>query len=255
MAVELPYFKYYPGEWIKGDITLCSMTAQGLFINLCAYYWAKNCSMSLANAKQRFKMEEELNELLENNIIQDIDGELQILFLDKQFSQFTEISEKRTEAGRKGGRMKRTKQPEKSKCQANAKQMLSYKEKIREEKIREDKKNLIKKVSSNGKEINFYFNTPKFKHYWNEWKEYKRIEFNYKYKSPRAEQSSITELYNLSGKDQKTAIAIIEQSFAKGWRGFFPLQNEKENKKNGQSTQSNRAYTGTFEPKKGIKIE
>ena len=55
MSTKLPYFKFYTGEWIKGDITLCSISSQGLFINLCTFYWMKDCSMCLANAKQRFK--------------------------------------------------------------------------------------------------------------------------------------------------------------------------------------------------------
>ena len=39
MAKELPYFKFYPGIYITGDVTLCSLEAQGLFINICSFYW------------------------------------------------------------------------------------------------------------------------------------------------------------------------------------------------------------------------
>jgi len=112
-------------------------------------------------------------------------------------------------------------------------------------------KKSIKKISSNGKEINFYFNTPKFKHYWDQWKDYKQTEFNFKYKSSISEQSALTELYNLSGQDQKTAISIIEQSFSKGWKGFFALQD----KKNGQPAQSNRHRSSEIKYPEGTKIE
>jgi len=137
MAKELPYFKFFPGEWVTGDITLCSMEAQGIFINICSFYWSKGCSMTLANAKQRYNnCLANLNELLEQNILK-VDSEENIIinYLDEQMNEFMDVSGKRAIAGAKGGK-------------AKAKQMLSKtlakssnKEKIREdkEKIREDK--------------------------------------------------------------------------------------------------------------------
>lgn len=105
MAKELPYFKYFPSEWVTGDITLCSMETQGLFVNLCCYYWMKNCSMSLANAKQRFsKYEASLNELLKIGILKiDENENVVINFLDKQMNEFVNVSEKRSLSGALGG--------------------------------------------------------------------------------------------------------------------------------------------------------
>jgi len=54
MAKELPYFKFFTGEWMKGDITICSMAAQGLFINICTFYWAKKGDLTLTGVEQRF---------------------------------------------------------------------------------------------------------------------------------------------------------------------------------------------------------
>lgn len=135
MAKELPYFKFYPSEWITGDITLLSNETQGVFINMCIYYWMKDCNLSLANAKQRFsKCLANINELLEQKILKiDSNENIIINFLDEQMNEFVNVSEKRAIAGAKGGL-------------AKAKQMLSKRlakssniEKIREEKIREDK--------------------------------------------------------------------------------------------------------------------
>jgi len=108
MAKELPYFKYYPSEWVTGDITLCSMASQGLFTNLCSYYWMRNCTMTLANAKQRFsKHEAGINELLEFDIIKvDNNNHLVINFLDEQMNEFINVSKKRAIAGKKGGKAK-----------------------------------------------------------------------------------------------------------------------------------------------------
>lgn len=145
MAKELPFFKFYTGEWIAGDITMCSMEAQGLFINICAHYWNKGNKLSIANAKQRFSnCLEQIEELIFQEIIKlDEDENIIIEFLDEQLNEFSSISRKRASAGRKGGK-------------ANAKQMLSKKEakSSNKEKIREDKnKNIEERQSKFLKEI------------------------------------------------------------------------------------------------------
>ena len=127
MAKELPYFKFQPSEWVTGDITLCSMEAQGLFINLCCFYWIKDCSISLANAQQRFSnCLASLEELQNKQIFKVSDeGEIIIDFLDEQMQKFTDISIKRSKSG--GMRAK-----------ANAKQLHS-KSSAKAHIVREDK--------------------------------------------------------------------------------------------------------------------
>lgn len=114
MAKELPYFRFYPSEYLTGDITLCDEAIQGLFIQVCCYYWMKDCSISLANAKQRFSnCLSLLEQLLKQNILKvDSKGNIIIEFLDEQMNEFIDVSGKRAIAGRKGGI-------------AKAKQMLS----------------------------------------------------------------------------------------------------------------------------------
>ena len=41
MAKESPWFKFFTGEWANGSITLESYAAQGVFINVCCFYWSK----------------------------------------------------------------------------------------------------------------------------------------------------------------------------------------------------------------------
>ena len=105
MAKELPYFKFFPSEWITGDITLCTMEAQGVFTNILGFYWNKNCNMNLANAKQRFsKNVTGFNQLLEMDIIKvDKDENIIINFLDEQMNEFINVADKRAIAGKKGG--------------------------------------------------------------------------------------------------------------------------------------------------------
>ena len=40
MAEKLPYFKFFTGEWANGSITLESFAVQGVFINVCCFYWS-----------------------------------------------------------------------------------------------------------------------------------------------------------------------------------------------------------------------
>ena len=66
---------------------------------------------------------------------------------------------------------------------------------------------------------------------WNKWKEYKKAEFRFNYKSEISEQAAKTELINLSSNNEETAIKIIEQSIANGWKGFFKLKENGTHKK------------------------
>ena len=145
MAKDLPYFKFYTGEWIGGDITILSMEAQGVFINIAAHYWNKGCSMSLANAKQRFSNNiTDIEQLIFQEIIKISEDDMIVInFLDEQLNGFIEISEKRANAGRAGGK-------------ANAKQMLSKdKAKLsnKEERRGDDNKINIKEI--NKEKFNF----------------------------------------------------------------------------------------------------
>lgn len=121
MAKELPFFKFYISDWLTGDITLCNEETQGVFITLCAFYWKKKCSMSLANAKQRFsKNESNIKELIENNIIKiDEDDNIIINFLDEQMKEFIEISEKRAKYGSIGGKAKAKQKPKFAKAKSS----------------------------------------------------------------------------------------------------------------------------------------
>ena len=85
MAKELPYFKFFCSEWSDGDITLESYEIQGLFINICSYYWSNNCEMTLIKLKKKFKGNDNLiNELIDSEIIKIIYDNVYINFLDEQ---------------------------------------------------------------------------------------------------------------------------------------------------------------------------
>ena len=64
MAKDLPYFKFFCSEWTDGDITLESLEVQGLFINICSYYWSNECDVNLDKLKKKFRGQEKKIDLL-----------------------------------------------------------------------------------------------------------------------------------------------------------------------------------------------
>ena len=70
------------------------------------------------------------------------------------------------------------------------------------------------------------FQTQTFESKWQDWKAYKRSEFQFRYKSTQSEQAALSNLARLSGQDESRAVKIIENSMANGWKGFFELSKQ-----------------------------
>lgn len=146
MAKDLPYFKFFCSEWSDGDITLEDFETQGLFINICAYYWSNECIVSLDKVKKKFKLcsEKCFDNLIKSGIIKVIDGNLYINFLNEQKSERASKSMVNSYNGKKGGRPKKQIESEKkpnalfSESETKAKQKAIREEKRREEEIREE---------------------------------------------------------------------------------------------------------------------
>jgi len=128
MSKELPYFKFFTGEWLNGDITLEDYELQGLFINVCAYYWHRECVVNYEQLKKKFKTNLIVDLIPEFISCNEDTQEITIEFLDEQFFEFTTRKKKLSEAGKKGVLKK--------KQLAEIKPPLSHPEAIR---VREDK--------------------------------------------------------------------------------------------------------------------
>jgi len=126
MAKELPYFRFTPQEWQNGDIGIESYELKGIFIDVCSFYWVKDCSITKAMLKKRFKDASDLiDQLFLLGILKDKQGSefIEIFFLDEQFDVLSKLRKARQEAGSKGGKQKS------SKAKASTKQNSSYKDK------------------------------------------------------------------------------------------------------------------------------
>jgi hypothetical protein len=137
MAKDLPYFKFFCSEWNDGDITLEDYEIQGLFINICSYYWSSGCEVSLQKVKKRFRNQDKnINYLLKTEIIKRKDKNISINFLDEQWTERQTKSSKNSAAAKarwdKQTQSKRNANASEMQCESNA-------IKIREEKKRKDK--------------------------------------------------------------------------------------------------------------------
>ena len=127
MSKELPYFRFTASEWLNDDISLESYEVKGVFADVCAYYWFRDCSITKAMLEKRFSNALPLlQDLLNVGIIKyssNGDEYVKISFLNEQYDQLSETRKHRQEAGAKGGKQGL------SKPKAKGKQSKSYKDK------------------------------------------------------------------------------------------------------------------------------
>jgi hypothetical protein len=101
MAKEIPYFKFFIGEWANGDITCESYEAQGIFINICSIYWAKLGTLTERYIRKKFKSDDTINELIDAEIIKIKDGKVIINFLDEQLEEDQLLRRVKSAGGKK----------------------------------------------------------------------------------------------------------------------------------------------------------
>ena len=143
MATKLPYFKFYSSEWNDGDITLLDMDTQGVFINVCSWYWSRECTITMDKLRRKFKAyDSAIEELISENLIINLnDGFAKIRFLDNQWSTNDRRSTTSRVNGSKGGRPKKPNKPNHNLTKPNI-----DKSKIREDKI------IVDNIKENTKE-------------------------------------------------------------------------------------------------------
>ena len=120
MAKELPYFQFEPAEYLTKDISFCSLSAQGLFTNICSYYWQRGCELNINQILKRLNYKDELNELISEGIIDVNNDEISIKFLDLQYQKATEFSIEQSRKGKLGG----AKLGNKNACKTSQKQPI-----------------------------------------------------------------------------------------------------------------------------------
>jgi|TARA_R100001530_G_C4313079_1_gene153601 hypothetical protein len=104
MSTELPWYKFYPTEWLFGRISHESNDLQISFLKTCCFYWQRDCDLDL-DYLLLYINKEVIHELHKKNYIiyNKKSNRIKIKFLDKQSKERTEKKSKRVESGRKGG--------------------------------------------------------------------------------------------------------------------------------------------------------
>ena len=101
------------------------------------------------------------------------------------------------------------------------------KKRTREEKRREDLKDINPPNPPRGREQKKSYPYPEQldAEAWEEWKAYRReMRFTAYQPTERSEGAAITSLINLSGGDHQTQMLIVKQSMSNGWKGLFSLK-------------------------------
>lgn len=107
MAKGLPFFKFECDEWLQGDITLEKFIVQGIFINICAFYWKKDNRLAIGKLYQKFdNVSEEQWKILFDSKVLKMNGKehIRIDFLDEQRSEIDKDHKKKSDGGKKGAR-------------------------------------------------------------------------------------------------------------------------------------------------------
>ena len=80
------------------------------------------------------------------------------------------------------------------------------------------------------KGIEMPFEGYKFAEAWQIWKQYKKVEKNFRFKSSISEQASLINLQKISNNNEQDAITIIHTAVAQGWSGLYADKKAKGKK-------------------------
>ena len=139
--MENSWYKHSPSDWLAGRISRKSFELQGAFIHICQLYWVKHGHFTAHQASLEIGATL-LVQLMEAEIIKEEGEQIRIEFLDLQMADLDRLSQRRSEAGRKGGENKAqgiVKQDVASAKQMVASAKQNEADKIRLDEIREDK--------------------------------------------------------------------------------------------------------------------
>ena len=87
--------------------------------------------------------------------------------------------------------------------------------------------------------VQYPWPSDEFMKMWEHWKQYKKDEHKFKYKSPRSEQAALNQLVKEVEGDEALAVETIKYSMSNGWKGLF----NPNKKNNGKSVKKQDAST------------
>lgn len=213
-----PAFPLYAQDFLTGVMYLTADEV-GMYIKMLCKQWTDG---NIPKKRLGFligKNWEDLSEELQNKFVVN-DDFIYNERLEMERDKKKKFSEKQSNNGKLGGR------PPKAKPFKTKKPNPSQIKPLEEEEEKE-------KVLYFGKSENL-LDFEELNLFWFTWKEYKKLEFKFNYASIQSERAALNKLYRLSEGNEQTAIAIIEESKANGWKGFFEFGTNKQVSKTSQ---------------------
>jgi len=109
MAKELLFYRFYVSKWLTDDISFETYKTKGVFSDVCAFYWSRDCTVTKEILLKRFKnAKSTVNELISKGLIKETKNNdlVNIKFLDEQHDILSNERQKKVDAGRIGGMAK-----------------------------------------------------------------------------------------------------------------------------------------------------
>ena len=92
----------------------------------------------------------------------------------------------------------------------------------------ENKREVIREKSNReSASLVFPWESDAFRMAWDEWVDYKRAQFKFKYKTVKSEQIALHKLHRDTHGDERNAIEAIVAAIANGYRGIYPSNKNK----------------------------
>jgi len=240
-----PAFLFYPGDYFR-DTQCLSDNVQAVYVRIMCEHMRNTCisHTQLAFFTKSLSAEETsqlLSILVKTNEGYHIEWVVDSILKRKAYTE----SRRNNRKGKLKENNTSTKQPP-----------ATYVSHMENESENENESAIVNGfVIDNGKEgmaekptAVFPFDTQTFRQQWAVWKDYRANEDGFKYKTLTSEQAALAELGNLSKYDEAAAIAIMHQSMANGWKGFFEVKQQHGSTKQ-PSGKGKTRYSDTFQRK------
>lgn len=92
------------------------------------------------------------------------------------------------------------------------------------EEYSKEEENIVKKASV----LIYPFDSENFIMAWREWIEYKKSQFKFEYKSIESQQTALNDLLKISLGAEFSALEIIQNAIAKGWKGLYAIKKDQK---------------------------
>lgn len=243
-----PYLPLYVDDWMNNNkLKLCSPGAHGLMISImCLMHKEEEYGKILL--KQKFKQTDKqilnfASQIAKQTCFDLLDVEMylteliteKVLFFEEDYLicnrmvNDAEISEKRSNAGKQGGKQTQLKTKNLNKNFAKAKHKANTVIGIDIENVIVNDNNIREKTKKTNLQVIMPFQSKEFFELWDQWKTFRIKEFKKTYKSAQSEQAALTELVQISQGQEDIAKESILKSISRQWMGFYAPKNQNEN--------------------------